>query len=286
MMSIRMLALRFRQRLEKGMMSTKAEGLTHFFIEFLYFSVKEIRACTFVGLFSLAIFSIPQSGWLSIPRYDLLFIAAILIQGLMVASKLETWSELKAITLFHLIGFALEIFKTSSSIHSWSYPDFAYSKLFGVPLFAGFMYASIGSYIIQSWRLFDIKIRHHPPYWQATLVSVFIYINFFTHHYIPDYRWYITALVLGLYSRTTIIFTPYNKERNAPLSLLFVSMGFFIWLAENISTFLKVWRYPEQSRAWSMVSIGKWSSWTLMTIMTFTIIIYLKDFKKSIHISE
>jgi uncharacterized membrane protein YoaT (DUF817 family) len=28
-----------------------------------------------------------------------------------------------------------------SGIQSWSYPDIAYSKLLGVPLFSGFMYA-------------------------------------------------------------------------------------------------------------------------------------------------
>ena len=63
------------------------------------------------------------------------------------------------ITLFHLVGFALEWFKTSSDIQSWSYPDEAYTKIGGVPLFAGFMYAAVGSYIIQAWRLFDLKIK-------------------------------------------------------------------------------------------------------------------------------
>lgn len=37
------------------------------------------------------------------------------------------------------LAFALEVFKTSAGIKSWSYPDFAYSKVFGVPLFSGFM---------------------------------------------------------------------------------------------------------------------------------------------------
>ncbi len=82
----------------------------------------------------------------------------------MVWTGLETRDELKAISLFHLLGIGLELFKTSKSIGSWSYPDFAYTKLWGVPLFSGFMYASVGSYIIQAWRLFDLKIIHHPPY--------------------------------------------------------------------------------------------------------------------------
>ena len=283
---IRRLDQHFQQQLEKGITPSSPKGLTRFLIELLYFGVKEARACLFVGLFFLAVFSVPKAGWFSIPRYDLLLIFAILIPGWMVASKLETWDELKAITLFHLVGFALEVFKTSSGIRSWSYPDFAYTKVLGVPLFAGFMYASVGSYIIQSWRLFDLKIRHHPPYWLATLVALLIYANFFTHHYIGDYRWYIAALAVGLYARTTVIFTPYDRERRMPLSLAFILIGFFIWLAENISTFFSIWSYPEQLGAWSMVHVGKWSSWALLVIMTFTIVIYLKDIKKSIHVPE
>lgn len=283
---IRMLDQHFQQQLTKGVTPSSPKGLIRLVVEFLYFGVKEARACLFVGLFFLVVFSMPKGGWFSIPRYDLLLIFAILIQGWMIASKLETWDELKAVTLFHLVGFALEVFKTSSGIRSWSYPDFAYTKVLGVPLFAGFMYASVGSYIIQSWRLFDIKIRHHPPYWLATLVALLIYANFFTHHYIGDYRWYIAALAVGLYARTTVVFTPYDKERSMPLSLAFILIGFFIWLAENISTFFSIWRYPEQLGAWSMVQVGKWSSWSLLVIMTFTIVIYLKDIKKSIHIPE
>lgn len=71
-----------------------------------------------------------------------------------------------------------------------------------------------------------------------------------------------------------------------PLSLAFILIGFFIWLAENISTFFSIWNYPEQLGAWSMVHVGKWSSWALLVIMTFTIVIYLKDIKKSIHVPE
>jgi len=45
-----------------------------------------------------------------------------------------------------------------------------------------------------------------------------------------------------------------------------------IWLAENISTFFGVWRYPNQIGAWATVNLGKWSSWSMMVIMTFTIV--------------
>jgi uncharacterized membrane protein YoaT (DUF817 family) len=204
----------------------------------------------------------------------------------MVWAKLETWDELKAISLFHVIGFALEVFKTSSGIRSWSYPDFAYTKLLGVPLFSGFMYAAVGSYIIQAWRFFDLQVKHHPPYWMATLIAAAIYINFFTHHYIGHYRWYVAACALGLYARATVIFRPLDKERTMPLLVSFLLIGFFIWIAENISTFFSVWRYPNQMGAWATVHVGKWSSWSLLVIMTFTIVTNLKHIKQRIHVPD
>lgn len=261
-------------------------GVSRFIAELLFFGIKEARACLFAGLFFIAVFAVPRAGLLGIPRYDLLLIIALGIQAAMLWSKLETWDEVKAITLFHLIGFALEVFKTSGAIQSWSYPDFAYTKLFGVPLFSGFMYAAVGSYMIQAWRLLDLHIDHHPPYWMAWLVAVLVYANFFTHHFIGDYRWYIAVLALGLYARSVVIFRPLDRERRMPLLLAFVLIGFFIWLAENISTFFSVWSYPDQLGAWSVVHVAKWSSWSLLVIMTFTIVANLKHIKEKIRVPE
>lgn len=254
--------------------------------EFLFFGIKEARACLFAGLFFVSVFAVPRAGLLGIPRYDLLLIIALGIQGIMLWAKLETWDEVKAITLFHLIGFALEVFKTSGAIQSWSYPDFAYTKVFGVPLFSGFMYAAVGSYMIQAWRLLDLRIDHHPPYWMAWLVAILVYANFFTHHFIGDYRWYIAALALGLYARAVVTFRPLDRDRRMPLLLAFVLIGFFIWLAENISTFFSIWSYPDQLGAWSVVHVAKWSSWSLLAIMTFTIVANLKHIKERIRVPD
>ena len=261
-------------------------GGARFAAEFLYFGIKEARACLFVGLFFAAVFGMPRDGLWGVPRYDALLLIAVAIQAWMVWAKLESVDELKAVCLFHVIGFALEVFKTSSGIRSWSYPDFAYTKLLGVPLFSGFMYAAVGSYIIQAWRLLDLRVRHHPPYWMATLIAVLIYANFFTHHYIGDYRWYLAACALGLYARSSVVFRPLDRERSMPLLLSFILIGFFIWLAENISTFFGIWRYPNQLGAWSAVHVGKWSSWSLLVIMTFTIVANLKHVKQRIHVAE
>jgi uncharacterized membrane protein YoaT (DUF817 family) len=261
-------------------------GLRRGVVEFLYFGIKEARACLFVAGFFLAMVLIPRAGLFGVPRYDVLLVVALAIQAGMVWSRLETWDELKAVSLFHAIGFALEVFKVSGSIQSWSYPDFAYTKLWGVPLFAGFMYASVGSYIIQARRLLDLRVRHHPPYPMAAGIALLIYLNFFTHHYIGDYRWYLAACALGLYARTVVVFRPLDRDRRMPLLLGFVLTGFFIWLAENIGTFWGVWRYPNQLGAWSSVHLSKWSSWSLLVIMTFTIVASLKHVKATVHVAE
>lgn len=248
--------------------------------------MKEARACLFAGLFFAAVFLVPRAGMFGIPRYDLLLVIALAIQAWMVWAKIETIDELKAISLFHVLGFALEVFKTSDAIRSWSYPDFAYTKVFGVPLFSGFMYAAVGSYIIQAWRLLDLRIRHHPPYWMAALIAIAIYANFFTHHFIPDVRWYLAACALGLYARSTVVFRPLDRDRSMPLLLGFILTGFFIWLAENISTFYGIWRYPNQLGAWTNVHVAKWSSWSLLVVMTFTIVANLKHHKARVHVPE
>jgi uncharacterized membrane protein YoaT (DUF817 family) len=253
-------------------------------VELTHFTRKEAQACLFAGLFFAAVLCVPRAGIAGLPRYDALLLIAVAIQGWMLWTGRETWDELKAICLFHVLGFALEAFKTSSGIKSWSYPDFAYTKLFGVPLFSGFMYAAVGSYIIQAWRLLDLRVEHHPPYWMAGVVAGALYLNFFTHHFIGDYRWVLAALALGLYARSRIVFRPHCVDRCMPLSLGLVLTGFFIWLAENIGTFFGLWAYPHQLGAWAAVHLQKWSAWSLLVLMSFTIVTNLKHIKATVHV--
>jgi uncharacterized membrane protein YoaT (DUF817 family) len=277
---------RFDALLERPRLLLALRGPRRLLAELLWFGLKEARACLFAGLFFAAVFLVPRAGLLGIARYDLLLVIALGIQAFMVAARLETRDELLAVCLFHAVGFALEAFKTSAGIKSWSYPDPALTKVLGVPLFSGFMYASVGSYIIQAWRLFDLRVRHHPPHWMAALASLFVYANFFTHHFMPDLRWYLSALLLGLYARAEVVFRPLDRERRMPLLLAFVLIGFFLWLAENLSTLFGVWRYPNQLGAWSVVHLGKWSSWSLLVILTFTIVANLKWVKARIHVPQ
>ncbi|MCK7593355.1 DUF817 domain-containing protein [Pseudomarimonas salicorniae] len=250
--------------------------------ELLVFGLKEARACLFAGLFFLAVLLMPREGLAGIPRYDLLLVWALAIQAGMLALGLESRDELRAICLFHLLGFALEVFKTSPAIGSWQYADPAWSKLFGVPLFSGFMYAAVGSYIIQAWRLFDLRVERHPPYWMAGLMAGALYLNFFTQHFIGDHRAILAALALGLYARTTVRFRPLHHERRMPLPLAMLLIAFFIWIAENAGTLFGLWTYPHQMGAWSKVHVAKWGSWSLLVLMSFTLVVNLKHVRATV----
>ncbi len=78
-------------------------GVSRFLTEFWYFGIKQARACLFVGLFFAAVFLMPRTGMLGLPRYDVLLVAALLIQFGMLAYKLETLDELKTVCLFQNI---------------------------------------------------------------------------------------------------------------------------------------------------------------------------------------
>ena len=56
-------------------------GWRRFAVEFWFFGLKEARACLFAGLFFIAMFLIPKTGWLGVSRYDLLLIFCSLRAG-------------------------------------------------------------------------------------------------------------------------------------------------------------------------------------------------------------
>ena len=195
----------------------------------------------------------------------------------MYKTGLETKDELKVIAVFHLIGLVLEIFKVHMG--SWAYPEFAYAKIASVPLYSGFMYASVASYMIQSWRRLNLKLIGWPsPIWTVS-IGFLIYLNFFTHHFIYDFRWYLTAILTLIFSRTVIQFHIQKAQYKMPLVLSFLLIGFFIWIAENVATFFGAWQYPDQREQWSIVSLGKISSWSLLVIISFIIVAQLKHVK-------
>ena len=245
---------------------------TAFLYEFLRFGVKQGWACLFggilVGLIIATYFLYPRNALLG--RYDFLFLAALAAQAAMLYFRLETIEEAKVILLFHVVGTAMEVFKTS--VGSWIYPDNAFFRIAGVPLFSGFMYASIGSYIARSWRLFDFQFTRHPPLWALYLLSAAIYVNFFAHHYTIDVRPALFLVIAFLFGRAWIHYRVWQIRRRMPLLLGLFLVALFIWFAENIGTLTRTWLYPHQRVAWSMVSLGKLSSWFLLLIISYVMV--------------
>jgi uncharacterized membrane protein YoaT (DUF817 family) len=245
---------------------------TRAFYEFVRFGIKQGWACLFGALMLTLLIGThlfyPKGAGLA--RYDFLVIAAVAIQAAMLAFKLETWEEAKVILIFHAVGTAMEVFKTSAG--SWIYPEESVLRIGGVPLFTGFMYAAIGSYIARAWRLFDFRFTHHPPLWARVLLAVGIYVNFFAHPYVWDARVLLFALTALLFGRCWVHFKVWQVHRRMPLLVGFALVALFIWFAENIGTFTAAWIYPHQRHAWSLVSLGKLGAWFLLMIISYVLV--------------
>jgi len=254
-------------------------GLIAFIYEFIVFGLKQARACVFAGSFFALLFLSHHLPLFGLARYDFLFLAAIFLQIILYVFKLETWNEVKVIFLFHIVGLVLELYKTSAAIGYWSYPEEAFFKIATVPLFSGFMYAAVGSYISLSWKIMRLRLEHPPNYTLAIGLSILIYLNFFTHHFLPDFRYVLMLLVFILFFRTRVYFTVLKEQRWMHMNVAFVLIAFFIWIAENISTYYGAWKYPDQIHTWTLVGFGKIGSWFLLVIISFIIVAYLKHYR-------
>ena len=240
--------------------------------EFVLFGIKQAWACLFGGAMLAALlltfWFYPKGAALA--RYDFLFLAALGLQAALVALKLERPREIGVIFVFHVVGTLMELFKTSHG--SWVYPEANLIRIGGVPLFSGFMYACVGSYLARVWRLFEFRFTHYPPVWATALLAIAAYVNFFTHHFIVDLRWVLFAASAALFARTWIWFRPDVAYRRMPLLLGFVLVALFIWFAENVGTFAMAWRYPDQREAWSVVSLAKFGSWYLLMLLSYVLV--------------
>lgn len=238
-------------------------------------------SCLFpVGIFATLALSkiLPLPVWL--PRYDFILMMCLLMQVGMYRSRLETKDEIKVICVFHVIGLVLEMFKIRMG--SWSYPEDACTKVAGVPLYAGFMYASVASYVCQAWRRFDLQIFGWPGARWAAPFAVLVYGNFFTHHWLIDLRYLLICAVFVLFRRTVVRYRVDRQVYFMPLALSFGLIGFFVWGAENVATFFGAWQYPNQRDGWHLVHSSKITSWFLLVIITVVIVAQLKRVKEKL----
>ena len=240
--------------------------------EFLLFGLKQAWACLFAGTM-LALILGTHLFWPAgapLARYDFLVISAVVVQGFFLLTRLERWEEALVILVFHVVGTIMEVFKTAHG--SWIYPEHSLLRIGGVPLFSGFMYASIGSYIARIWRLFEIRFVRYPPAWAPWMLAILSYANFFTHHWWPDIRLGLFAFSALVWGPAWFQFTPDRRPRSMPMLLGFVLVAMFIWFAENLGTFAAAWVYPSQRHGWAVVPIGKMGAWYLLIMLSFVLV--------------
>ena len=242
----------------------------------LNFGTKAASAALF-GLLLLIAFAVTapmgSQEYYGFFRYDYLFFYALSIQVCLIYLKLESWAEAKVIALFHIMAMGMEIFLTHPAIASWQYPQPAVFKLLTVPLFAGFMYSAVGSFFARSLRLYKVSFENLPRFENMLCLAVLSYLNFMTKFFIPDYRLVLFAWSIIIFWKTKLYFQLSDSRFKVPMLPILLLLAFLIWIAENISTFYKIWLYPSQVDAWHMVGWGKLGSWYLLLLLSLVLVL-------------
>jgi uncharacterized membrane protein YoaT (DUF817 family) len=236
--------------------------------QLLDFAWIHARACAFAIALLSGVAASTLLPHLPVARYDLLVAYGLLLTVLFWRRGWESGRDITVIAVCHVIGLAFELVKVS--LGSWSYPEPAVLKFAGVPLYGGFLYAAVGSYVCRAWHLFDLKLVRYRPRATAAVAAA-IYVNFFSHHWLPDARWALAALLLVVTAGTSVRYTVRGVRRRMPLALSFVLIGFFLWVAENLATYAGAWRYPYQLDGWQPVGVEKFGAWSLLISITFVL---------------
>ena len=241
--------------------------------DLLAFGTQQALSCAFAVavLAGLALTSVVDVG---LPRYDAMLVWCVVVQVVFVVTRLETRDELVVICLFHLLGLGLEVFKVA--VGSWSYPEPGLLRVGDVPLYSGFMYAAVGSYVCQAWRRLELRVDHLPMASTMALAVAF-YLNFFTNHWIVDLRWALLGVAFVLLGRRGVTYRVRGRDLRMPLLVAFALIGLFIWVAENLATLMGAWTYASQSEGWSIVHPSKIGSWMVLVVFSFTLVLWLKQ---------
>ena len=240
----------------------------HAIVEFVMFGLKMAWACLFAGLMLGAIILSavfwPEAAKMA--RYDALVVFAVTVQVVLLVLKMESPAEAKVIMLFHVTGTAMEIFKLHMG--SWSYPEAGVLKIGGVPLFSGFLYASVGSFIARAIRIFDLRYVGYPRFEWTVALAVLIYMNFFSHHFMWDIRYVLMAATVVMFWKTRVYFTPFGAQKWMPMVATAVLSALFLYVAENVGTLTGTWLYNGTVK-FSFASFGKFGSWYLLLFVSF-----------------
>ncbi|MFB8243080.1 DUF817 domain-containing protein [Kitasatospora purpeofusca] len=232
------------------------------------FTWTNIRACFYAVALLAGVGASTALPALPLARYDLLVAYGVLLTLVFWRRGWETGRDLVVITVCHVIGLLFELVKVA--LGSWEYPEPAFLKVGGVPLYGGFLYAAVASYVCRAWHLFDLRLTGYRA-WPTGVVAAAIYLNFFTHHWLPDARWPLAVLLVAVTAGTTVGYRVLDRRRTMPLALSFFLIGFFLWVAENLATLTGAWRYPHQADGWQPVACAKIGAWALLISVTFVL---------------
>ena len=202
-----------------------------------------LASALFGILLLLAFVLTHQISWSisGIYRYDLLLAYALIIQGFLVYFKLETPREVWVIAIFHIMAMAMELFLTHPKIGSWYYPEPSIFRVATVPLFAGFMYSAVGSFLARGLRLFNVSFTDLPRLLWVSLLVIFSYANFFTKFFVPDIRNILFIASVVLFWKTRVFFQIHHKNNlqlrdtkqyQCPFLPLLLFLAFLVWLAK------------------------------------------------------
>ncbi|MFE3328518.1 DUF817 domain-containing protein [Streptomyces sp. NPDC059176] len=236
--------------------------------QLIRFGLLQARCCAFAVALVGGIAASRLLPELPVARYDLVLVYGV---GLAVVARWVGWDSKRDTVVIagcHLVGLLFELVKVQ--LGSWSYPEDALTKVAGVPLYGGFLYAAVGSYVCRAWHLLDLRLTGYRASAMAWLAGA-VYLNFFTHHWLPDVRWLLAAAMLGATAGTWVAYRVGALTYRMPLALGFVLIGFFLWVAENAATYAGAWSYPDQLDGWRPVSVAKFGAWALLISVTFVI---------------
>lgn len=250
-----------------------------FFRQFKIFLYKQAAAALFGGIM---LASLIITKYISIPgiqRYDLLFLIAIATQIVLIITKLETKKEIFVILIFHICAMVMELYKTSPFVGSWAYPEKAFFAIGTVPLFTGFLYSSVGSYIARSWKITKFNFVNLPSRGALLTFGFLIYLNFFINAFFYDFRYILLAGLIIVFWKTKFYFELTDRVFQLHPLLTNLLLASFVWFAEQIGTFARAWVYPNQALGWRPVSFHMFTSWYMLLIFSFVIIssLYVKQ---------
>lgn len=205
-----------------------------------------------------------------IARYDLMFVLCILIQGILLLTKLETWKDAGVVALFHVLGLAMETVKVRAG--SWSYPEPSLLQIQGVPLYAGFMYGSVASFMCLAWRRLNLRAEHWPSSFSAFVTAMLVYCQFFIHGWSLWLRLAMLVGLVALFVRSKVLYSIDGQRYWLPMPVAFGLIGLMIYGAENVGTYLGGWQYGYQVHGWQPVHIGKLLAWILLMAVSLIIV--------------